>query len=85
MKRYTVKDIEALLPKLGADDPRWEMLRQDERKSVQALLARFERQKARRHAIEQRWEELMRYERELYAAGVRRIAGIDEAGRGPLA
>ncbi|KPC97377.1 hypothetical protein LR69_04401 [Geobacillus sp. BCO2] len=45
MKRYTVKDIEALLPKLGADDPRWEMLRQDERKSVQALLARLKGRK----------------------------------------
>ena len=48
MKEYTVKEIEALLPELGGeDDPRWEMLRRDERKSVQALLARFVKQKER--------------------------------------
>ncbi|MGG3806902.1 ribonuclease HII [Geobacillus thermodenitrificans] len=86
MKQYTVKEIEALLPELeGESDPRWEMLRCDERKSVQALLARFVKQKEREKAARQRWEELMRYERELYAAGIERIAGIDEAGRGPLA
>ncbi|KFL15157.1 ribonuclease H [Geobacillus stearothermophilus] len=86
MKEYTVKEIEALLPELGGeDDPRWEMLRRDERKSVQALLARFVKQKEREKAMRRRWEELMRYERELYAAGIERIAGIDEAGRGPLA
>ncbi|MED4881988.1 ribonuclease HII, partial [Geobacillus stearothermophilus] len=86
MKEYTVKEIEALLPELGGeDDPRWEMLRRDERKSVQALLARFVKQKEREKVMRRRWEELMRYERELYAAGIERIAGIDEAGRGPRA
>ncbi|MED4981062.1 ribonuclease HII [Geobacillus stearothermophilus] len=86
MKEYTVKEIEALLPELGGeDDPRWEMLRRDERKSVQSLLARFVKQKEREKVMRRRWEELMRYERELYAAGIERIAGIDEAGRGPLA
>ncbi|BBW96705.1 ribonuclease HII [Geobacillus sp. FSL W8-0032] len=85
MKRYTVKEIEALLPQLGADDPHWEWLRRDERKSVQALLARLDREQARRRAEKQRWEALLRWERELYAAGAARIAGIDEAGRGPLA
>ena len=33
----------------------------------------------------ERLEMLMRYEREAYARGCHRIAGIDEAGRGPLA
>ncbi|MFR1518311.1 MAG: ribonuclease HII [Clostridia bacterium] len=34
---------------------------------------------------EERFYELCRYERQLAAEGVRLIAGIDEAGRGPLA
>lgn len=39
---------------------------------------RLEAQKAR-------LEEMLRYERELWASGCRYIAGIDEVGRGPLA
>ena len=39
---------------------------------------RLETQKAR-------LEEMLRYERELWASGCRYIAGIDEVGRGPLA
>ncbi|MGE5544419.1 MAG: ribonuclease HII [Bacillota bacterium] len=33
----------------------------------------------------QRLHEMMRYERELYEQGVKYIAGVDEAGRGPIA
>lgn len=33
----------------------------------------------------QRLKEMMRYERDLYNTGVQYIAGIDEAGRGPIA
>lgn len=33
----------------------------------------------------QRLQEMMRYEQDLYEQGVQYIAGIDEAGRGPLA
>lgn len=33
----------------------------------------------------ERIKELFRYERELWATGIRHIAGLDEAGRGPLA
>ncbi|MBQ6013485.1 MAG: ribonuclease HII [Firmicutes bacterium] len=39
---------------------------------------RLEAQKAR-------LEEMLRYERELWASGCRYIAGVDEVGRGPLA
>ena len=33
----------------------------------------------------QRLEAMLQYERELYQKGYQKIAGIDEAGRGPLA
>jgi ribonuclease HII len=41
--------------------------------------------KERETAENERLEKLMHYEREAYAAGYRVVAGVDEAGRGPLA
>ena len=42
--------------------------------------------KAEREAILiKRLAEMKRYENELYASGIKYIAGVDEVGRGPLA
>jgi len=35
--------------------------------------------------LEKKWEELSRFERECFQSGYRSVAGVDEAGRGPLA
>lgn len=39
----------------------------------------------RRESLEQRWQRMSLIENELRAAGISLIAGVDEAGRGPLA
>lgn len=84
MKR-TVKEIEQLLLTLDEQHPLFQEIACDERKSVQTLLARWYKQKERAQKERQQWKQMSRYEQSLYAKGVSCIAGIDEAGRGPLA
>src|SRR5581483_249113 len=49
------------------------------------LLAKFERKAAKESKEKDRVQALLRYEKEARAKGHVRVAGVDEAGRGPLA
>lgn len=60
-------------------------LRQDERSGVQKLLAAYDKRLAKAAAERQRFEKMLRYERIYYGKGAQYVAGVDEAGRGPLA
>lgn len=57
----------------------------DPRAGARALLAALERRRASNRAEGQRLSRLLAFERPLWAQGVTRIAGVDEAGVGPLA
>lgn len=69
------KEIEAALPQVKADP----------RKGVRLLGERWEQRIALAKEAWQRWDDLCRRERELVRQGWRYVAGVDEAGRGPLA
>ncbi len=60
-------------------------LQRDPRTSARALYARCVRRATRNAALVARADAMMQFEREAHAAGFKRIAGVDEAGRGPLA
>jgi len=60
-------------------------LRSDPRPSAKAILHAVDRRRRERRAEGQRLRGILRYERELWAAGIVRVAGIDEAGMSPLA
>jgi ribonuclease HII len=60
-------------------------LRADERAGVQRLVAAYDKRLERAAAESERFTRLLRYEGECYAQGARIVAGVDEAGRGPLA
>ncbi len=60
-------------------------LRKDIRSGVRRLVERIDRKSAAEQAERRRVAELWQLERQLWATGYRSIAGIDEAGRGPLA
>lgn len=60
-------------------------LRQDERSGVQKLLAAYDKRLAKAAAERQRFEKMLQYERIYYGKGAQYVAGVDEAGRGPLA
>ncbi|MCZ6746879.1 MAG: ribonuclease HII [Acidobacteria bacterium] len=57
----------------------------DPRRGVQALLARARRQAERSRQSRRRALELLRHEKPLWRRGLTHVAGIDEAGMGPLA
>lgn len=62
-----------------------EALIKDTRRGAAALLERH-RKKQERHAKETaRLEKMLLYEKQLWEKGFQAVAGIDEAGRGPLA
>ncbi|WP_330582863.1 ribonuclease HII [Peptoclostridium sp.] len=85
--RMNLKSIEEQLKGVGKDEiiEAIELLRQDERKTVQKLADKYEKQLRRAQAEIERVEKLKRYEKELIGKGYALVAGIDEAGRGPLA
>lgn len=60
-------------------------LRKDSRAGVRTLAESYIRKQHRRQAEINRMEQLWEYERSLLGQGYKMIAGIDEAGRGPLA
>lgn len=60
-------------------------LAQDERKGVQKLLAAYNKRLQKAAQERERFAQLLTYEKQLYSEGCQYIAGVDEAGRGPLA
>ena len=60
-------------------------LRQDPRPGAQAILRAVERRRTKNRSEGQRLRQITSYERALWQAGVEHIAGVDEAGMGPLA
>jgi ribonuclease HII len=86
MRKQTVKEIEQLLATITDEqDPRFLQICEDERKSVQKLVVRWHKQKKFKAAQKALFEQMSRYERELYEQNVQYIAGVDEVGRGPIA
>lgn len=62
-----------------------EALQADPRSGAKALAAQIERRRQKHRAEGQRLRHLLKYETDLWAKGVQLIAGVDEAGAGPLA
>ncbi len=85
-KRMAVPELkEWLLSQAEVSDEVLLALRGDRRKGVQRILVRVERRIIRQGAERQRIAALWRYEQDLWLKGYQTIAGVDEAGRGPLA
>jgi len=62
-----------------------EKFKDDERKSVQKIVERYEKKYCKFSDEMKRLESISCYEKKYYEKGVKFIAGIDEVGRGPLA
>ena len=80
--KMTIKEIEKLFA--AEEEPSAEFLdacRQDARTAVGRLVRRWERLEKERSRVQQ----LYQYEYEAHERGMEYIAGVDEAGRGPLA
>ena len=60
------------------------MLQADERGGVQKLLVAYYKRLEKEAQEKERFTKMLAYESEYYAQGVQYVAGVDEAGRGPL-
>ena len=81
----TIAQIRAQAAEWKSDDPGWALLEADRRVGVRRLVVERRRRDAREQAEAQRRARLLHFERRLWAQGVGRVAGVDEAGRGCLA
>ncbi|MFC3040313.1 ribonuclease HII [Virgibacillus xinjiangensis] len=85
MEKQSIRVLKELLAAGELDDQKVCELKSDTRKGVQQLVKAYEREKQTELQLENKFHEMGLYERKARAAGKRYIAGIDEAGRGPLA
>ena len=60
-------------------------LQADPRRGLKPLATRLRQQREQQKWERARLRRMLRYERRLWKAGVRRVAGVDEVGMGPLA
>ncbi|MBR5796925.1 MAG: ribonuclease HII [Phascolarctobacterium sp.] len=60
-------------------------LEQDGRVAVKKLLQAYHKRMEKAAIERERFHKMLSYERQYYAEGAKLIAGVDEAGRGPLA
>ena len=81
MTNLTIKEIENIFLHGNVTEDLIESCRRDGRKSVQTILRRYERTQRER----ERLDAMYVYDRAAVAAGHTLVAGVDEAGRGPLA
>lgn len=87
VKKLSLKRLQVLIDEQGADvyQPLISLLEKDPRSGVQKLvrLCRARMQEMERER--ERTARLFSYERQVWAMGYKLVAGLDEAGRGPLA
>lgn len=81
----TIREIKTLLEQSTPSTSLVELWRQDERKGVQQLIKRWDKQQAEQKRLNEQFQTMSQFERTLKSNGKKEIAGIDEVGRGPLA
>ena len=75
--------MESLLQEIMNEaDERFQMLVKDERKGVQKLILKWDKQKELAQKEREKFIEMSKYENELRKKGLTYIAGIDEVGVG---
>ncbi|WP_147532105.1 ribonuclease HII [Bacillus marasmi] len=87
MGKLTISQIEKRLKNIQENELNdfIKILKEDDRKGVQQLLARWQKQQDHAKMLQQKFQEMSQYEQKLRKQGFQNIAGIDEVGRGPLA
>lgn len=80
-----IQEIKAVLQQPSVSLEELELFAQDERSGVQQALRAYYNRGQRLEQLKQKQHELLSYERDCSVKGYARIAGVDEAGRGPLA
>lgn len=85
MKGKTIANIKDILDSGNVDEEILIKLKSDQRKGVQKLIKSYKNKQRKLRLLEKQYDQICSIERSLYEQGLTNIAGIDEAGRGPLA
>ena len=78
----------AEIKRILAQEPSQEeltLIANDERLGVQKLYAAYERKIEAAIREKERFDKMLAFEKEYWQQGIKNVAGVDEAGRGPLA
>lgn len=86
-KKLTLKQIEEIIVDMSIDNALAKLysFKEEYGTKVDKLVLRYEKKKLYIEKELKRFDDMCQYEKEAYREGVKFIAGIDEAGRGPLA
>ena len=85
VKKLKVGDIKVLLGQEVVDQDILTYIRQDERTSVQKLVASYDKRQEKMRQEYERIHAMYDYEGIYYRQGIMQVAGVDEVGRGPIA
>ncbi|RHW36422.1 ribonuclease HII [Neobacillus notoginsengisoli] len=86
MEKLSIGEIGAILSlKKDETDPFISEAEKDGRKGVQKLLMKWKKDREEEKKLKEKFYEMTLFERKARSRGYKLIAGIDEAGRGPLA
>lgn len=85
MKKESISTIKQMLLTESLNKQAINELKNDERKGVQKLIKVYENKLAKHVFLENQFNDMSIFEQKNYDLGKIHIAGIDEAGRGPLA
>ncbi|MFC7061228.1 ribonuclease HII [Halobacillus seohaensis] len=81
----TIAEIKQLLENTPLDNHEIEAFRMDKRKGVKKLVAQHERKMVEKQRLRAMYKDMMHFEQLSAERGKTHVAGLDEAGRGPLA
>ncbi len=82
---YSISEIKSFIERFGPDESVIKDLLFDNRAGVRDIARKLLNNKFRAEQLRLKQEKMLSIEKELRAEGIKTIAGIDEAGRGPLA
>lgn len=85
MSKKSIAEIKEILSQKPLNAAFVAELKNDTRKGVQQLLLGLEKRQEKERMMIEKFKEMSQFENALYHKGCTHIAGIDEAGRGPLA
>jgi len=85
--KLTVKQMESIIGQMSIDNALEKLysFKQEYGTKTDKLILKYENKKLKLEQEKKRFENMCVYEKEAYSEGIKIIAGIDEAGRGPLA
>lgn len=85
MQKQTISQIKTMLQREHIEMNHLEQLRQDQRKGVQDLLKSYDRKQQNLLDLQKSFHQKQQFEQSFVSNFAQLIAGVDEAGRGPLA